>query len=249
MKGVLLNLDAALQVLDIAHEVPAQSVPQGAATLAGACPWFPRGTVHVGVVDPGVGTERAPITVLAGGHAFVGPDNGLFTTVAQRLGGVEDAYRIDPGGALAAFVSPSPSATFHGRDLFAPTAAALASGRVAPAQVGPRHEPRVVVPPAPRSDAEGVHGVVTHVDHFGNAVTNVAGRDLADRPDHGARCVEVAGRRLEWVTTYGSVAPGGACALLGSDGFLEIAIRDGDAATTLELAEGTPVLVRRVDAA
>ena len=244
MKGVLLRIDRSLSLVDVAHDVSPQSVPQGAAAMAGACPWFPRGTVHVGVVDPGVGTARAGIVVLAGGHAFVGPDNGLFTAAAARLGGIQATYRIDGEERLSAFVSSQPSSTFHGRDLFAPTAGALATGQLTPAEIGPVHTPITIEAEPPRSDPDGLHGRITHVDRFGNAVSNIKAAHLSGEPTSGCR-VRVGSRDLPLVRTYGEVETGEACALFGSDGHLEIAVRDGDAAAHLELAVGTPIDVVR----
>ncbi len=242
MKGVLLREAPGLGVFDLAHGVEPQNVSHAAAVLRTACPWYPAGTVHLGVVDPGVGTERAGLVVLAGGHAFVGPDNGLFGLVALALGGMTDARRIDPTGALAAIVSATPSATFHGRDVFAPTAAVLASGHVAPADVGPVHQP--VQPPTPpvRAEPGGLAGCVTYVDRFGNAVTNVPAIDLPGFPTTAYTAI-AATETVDLVRTYADVAEGTLCAVVGSEGFVEIAIRGGNATARLRLKTGSPVRV------
>ncbi len=243
MKGVVLGLGAGLSLVDIAHEVEPQSVAHGAVVLRAACPRFPRGTVHVGVVDPGVGTKRAGIVVLAGGHAFVGPDNGLFTLAAAALGEPIEARRIDVTGALRGIVADVPSSTFHGRDVFAPVGAALAAGTIDAGEIGPIHEPTALPTAPPRAIDGGLEGTVTYVDRFGNAVTNLSAGELAAGGLQRAH-VEVSGRTVAIVATYGEAEPGGVCALVGSEGFLEIAVRDGSARDRLGLTHGATVRVR-----
>jgi len=242
MKGVVLRHAPGLALLDIAHGIEPQNVSHGAAVLRAACPEFPAGTVHLCVVDPGVGTARAPMVVLAGGHAFVGPDNGLTALASAALGGVVEARRIDATGALASVLPRVPSNTFHGRDVFAPTAAALASGHVAPADVGPPLDPTPLPQEPPVREADAVRGHVAYVDRFGNAVTNVSAEDLSSLDPDG-RSAEAAGRSIDLVATYGDVEEGRPCALVGSEGFLEIAIRAGNAAASLGLTTGSPVRI------
>lgn len=243
MKGVMLRHAPGLTLVDVAHGVQPQNLSHGAVVLRAACPEFPSGTVHLGVVDPGVGTERAGLVLLAGGHAFVGPDNGLFSLAAETLGGTVEARRIDGTGALASVLARKASNTFHGRDVFAPTAAALASGHVALAEVGPPLEPVAFAVEPPTHRAGSIEGCVTYVDQFGNAVTNVSAEDLRQLETSSHR-VTVAGHELTVVRTYGDVEEGAACALVGSEGFLEIAIRGGDAAATLAVGTGTSVVVK-----
>jgi len=244
MKGVLLRHASGLAIHDLAHEVTPQDVEHGAAVLRSACPCFPAGTVHVGVIDPGVGTGRAAVAIFAGGHAFVGPDNGLFALVAAALGGVDEARRIDRTGALAAVLPGVPSATFHGRDVFAPTAAVLASGHVAPADVGPLHEPTDLAA-AEFQNLEGVvRGRITHVDRFGNAITDIPAARLVGCPAT-PYVVSVGDRELELVRTYAEVDEGAPCAVVSSDGFVEIAVRDGSAAATLGIRPYVEVRARR----
>ncbi|MDG2308437.1 MAG: SAM-dependent chlorinase/fluorinase [Candidatus Binatia bacterium] len=242
MKGVLLSHAAGLTVLDVAHEIGPQNVAHGAAVLRTACPWFPTGTVHVAVVDPGVGTERSALVLLAGGHIFVGPDNGLLTLAADALGGATEARRIDPTGALASVLPESMSATFHGRDVFAPTGAALASGHLPSTEVGPVHEPVRLSQPAPTPEAGGFEGSVTHVDRFGNAVTNISATHLPGFPK-AAYQASAGGEAVDLVATYAAVTSGAVCALVGSDGFVEIAVRDGSAADQLGLGSGSSIRV------
>lgn len=243
MKGVMLRHAPGLSLIDVGHEVEPQNVTHGAVVLRAACPEFSAGTVHLGVVDPGVGTDRAGLVVLAGGHAFVGPDNGLFALGWMALGGIREARRIDGKGALAPFLPARSSSTFHGRDVFAPTAAALASGRVSPSAVGPPLEPvTFAIEPASYQGGGALEGRVTYVDRFGNAVTNVSADDLARLGSNRLR-VTANGQEVSLVRTYGEVAVGARCALIGSEGFLEIAIRGGNAAAMLSVGTGTTVRV------
>ena len=242
MKGSLLRVAPELSLHDVSHEVPPQDVRHGALVLRGACPHFPAGTVHLAVVDPGVGTARTPIVATAAGHAFVGPDNGLFGDVLDALGGGV-ARRIEPGPALAPHLPAAMSATFHGRDLFAPVAAALASGRVRFAEIGPEHEPlRLARTRARKDPSGGLRGRVTHHDRFGNAVTDVTRDDVAEL---GARPhVRLAdGTALSLVRTYGDAPAQTVVALIGSEGFLEIAVNGGSARERCRLGIGDEIRV------
>lgn len=240
MKGVMLRVAPDLRLHDVSHEIPPQDVTHGARVLRGACPSFPAGTVHLAVVDPGVGTDRAAVAVVAGGHAFVGPDNGLFSEVIGLLGG-GSARRIDRTTALAPFLPTATSATFHGRDLFAPVAAGLASGRVRFAEIGAAHSCSAApIGRRPRGDAGVLAGRVTHHDRFGNAITDVAAAEL------GARQVRVVlpdGTALGLSRTYGDAPDGTTLALIGSEGFLEIALAGGDARGVHGLAPGATVRI------
>ncbi|MEW6268442.1 MAG: SAM-dependent chlorinase/fluorinase [Thermodesulfobacteriota bacterium] len=243
MKGVMLSIAPQLRLHDLAHEIEPQSIEHGATVLRGACPWFPPGTVHVGVVDPGVGTERAPVVIVAGGQAFVGPDNGLFGPVIARLGGLQAAYRLDRQGKLARFLPHRHASTFEGRDLFAPAAAALAAGLLAPADVGRPHD-LVQLPGTEPVRAPGaIEGQVTYYDHFGNAITNVTAQHLEGLGSRACTVRLPGDERVPLVRTYGDAAPGALLAVIGSEGFLEIAVRDGSARARLGLAAGTAIRV------
>jgi S-adenosylmethionine hydrolase len=246
MKGVMLRIAPQLGIHDVAHAIEPQSVVHGATVLRGACPWFPPGTVHVGVVDPGVGTERAPVVVVAGGHAFVGPDNGLFGAVVERLGGLHAAYRIERTPALAHHLPRHRSATFEGRDLFSPVAAVLAAGILAPSAVGTRHE--LVRLPAiePARVRDGIEGQITYFDHFGNAITNVPVQRLQELGSGGCIVRLPGDVQAALRDTYGRGAPGEILAVVGSEGLVEIAVRDGSARARLALEPGTPVRIERV---
>jgi S-adenosylmethionine hydrolase len=245
MKGVILSIAPQLRIHDVAHQIEPQNVEHGATVLRGACPYFPLGTVHVAVIDPGVGTDRAPVVILAGGHAFVGPDNGLFGPVVARLGGLQEAHRIERHGALARYLPRHRSSTFEGRDLFSPVAAVLAAGLLPPSAVGPTHtlvqlpgtEP-VVVP-------GGIEGQIAYYDHFGNAITNVTARHLEELGPGAHGVLLPGGRRVVLRATYGDAAPGEILAVVGSEGFLEIAVRDGSARERLALDTGSTIRVER----
>ena len=239
MKGAILSVCPEATLVDITHEVSPHDVLAGALALAAACPTFPEGTVFVAVVDPGVGSSRRGLALLAGLHLFVGPDNGLFSFVLRehaesRVHGLENE-RL--------FRSPV-SPVFHGRDVFGPVAGHLARG-VPLVEVGPRvGDPVLLEAPEPRQIAPGEwEAAVLHVDRFGNLTTAVPGQVVL-----GARAVEVrvGAASIPWVRTYADVDPGSLCALVGSSGRLEVAVREGSASARLGVGKGSPVRVRVV---
>ena len=242
MKGVMLEVAASaghtVHLIDVTHEVAAHDVTEGALALDGAVPYFPRGSVHLAVVDPGVGTDRRGLVVRTDRALFVGPDNGLFTPFLEQSTPWEawelqaEEYRLR-----------SVSRTFHGRDIFAPAAAHLAAG-VAPERFGRAVRDPVRLPwPTVRAVAGAVAGAVLHVDRFGNLVTSIR-REALDDVGQGAR-IRLAGRPLPFVSTYGELEEGQAGALVGSSGRLEIAVREGSAAARFKARRGTPVVVSR----
>ncbi|WP_456432388.1 SAM hydrolase/SAM-dependent halogenase family protein [Thermosulfuriphilus sp.] len=240
MKGVILSLCPQVTLVDATHEISPQDIVEGALVLASFYRFYPAGTIHLAVVDPGVGGPRRPIVVQAGGHLFVGPDNGLFALVLQREGDFS-AYEIRHSDYLL----PEISTTFHGRDVFAPVAAHLARG-LDPQRLGPLLEDLVRLDfPLPRKEGHRIIGQVIHVDHFGNLVTNIPATFLESlRPSETV--VEIAGRRILGLKrTYIEVPPGVILALVGSHGFLEIAANQTSAATTLEAGRGARVLVHQ----
>ena len=239
MKGAILSVCPEATLVDLAHEVPPHDVLAGALTLHAACHTFPAGTVFVAVVDPGVGSPRRGLALRAGPHLFVGPDNGLFSFVLRehpeaRIHGLENT-RL--------FRSPV-SPVFHGRDVFGPVAGHLAQG-VDLGDVGPQVEdPVLLEAPEPRRLATGEwEAAVLYVDRFGNLTTS-----LSERAVEGARTVEVwvGGATIPWVGTYSEVRPGTPCALVGSSGRLEVAVREGSASARLGVGKGSPVRVRVV---
>jgi S-adenosylmethionine hydrolase len=230
MKGVLLCAVPGVPLLDMSHEVPAHDVEFARLTLARYWRRYPVGTVHLVVVDPGVGSERAAIAVASEGRYLVGPDNGVLSPALFAL----DAH------AVTLPVNANASPTFHGRDVFAPAAASLARG-VGLHELGdPLLEPVRRRTPQPVRRGDGaIEGEVLTIDRFGNALTNLLARDVDSVTlDEGS-----VRRRLRLVRTYADAMAGEAVALVGSSGFLEIALRDGDAARALGIRRGHRVAV------
>jgi S-adenosylmethionine hydrolase len=236
LKGAVLARLPSARLVDLSHDLAPGDVAAASHLLARAAPLFPPGTVHVAVVDPGVGTARRGLALRAGGQLFVGPDNGIFAGVLEALGEPPVVHALESRSLWRAPVSP----VFHGRDVFAPVAAHLAGGGEL-AQVGPALAPGDLVrlaAPVPSPVAGGMRGEVVHVDRFGNLVTNLCASEGAEAS------VEVAGRRLPLSRTYADVAPGALVAVVGSSGRVEIALRDGSAAAHLERGAGLVVTLR-----
>lgn len=239
MKGVIYSIAPRCTIADLSHDIGAQDILEGALFLAGALPYFPPGAIHAVVVDPGVGTERLPVIVRCAEQTIICPDNGLLTLLQRRFP-VEAAHAIENPD----FMLQDPSATFHGRDIFAPAAAHAALGRPLEDFGPPVRELRRVEIPEPNADAEGqLHGEVIHVDRFGNCVTNI----LLDMvPVDMNYRVQVAAKTLPAIhRTYGDVAPGTLVALFGSTGHLEIAMAMDSAVDALQLHAGSPVTLYR----
>ena len=241
MKGVILGRFAAAALVDLTHVVEPGGVAVAAFWLGQAYRYFAPGTVHLTVVDPGVGTARAAVVARAAEQLFVGPDNGLFEVVARQAGSME-ARRIDG----ARFGLAEPSRTFHGRDLFAPVAAELARGGIRFEDVGPEHTLAATeLVPVASATSGGLDGEVLAVDRFGNLVTNVTRELLGDAP--GVR-VELVERSLGLVGTFGDVPSGECAACIGSFGQIEVFQRDGSAARALGAQRGARVRVYRSEA-
>ena len=236
MKGVILGIASDVRLVDVSHEVAAHDVTEGALALEAAAPFFPAGTVHLAVVDPGVGTARRGVAIVTDDAWFVGPDNGLFTAFLE--GPAWRAFEL----TAAEYRLPKVSRTFHGRDVFAPAAAHLAVG-VAPERLGPRVDDPVRLHWSTVRETHGaVAGTVLHVDRFGNLVTSIRAETFEG---FGAVMVRLEGRALPFVGTYGDLTPGQAGALVGGSGRLEVAVREGSAASRLRARRGTPVVVSR----
>ncbi len=237
MKGVLLRQAPTATQVDISHLVARHDIVGGAFVLATAAPYFPTGTVHLAVVDPGVGTSRAAVAVRTASAWFVGPDNGL---LYRAVGGrARETVKIE---SVPGFDEPR-SATFHGRDLFAPTAAYLARGGEMKALGEPSDGlSPLVLALAEEREAEVV-GQVVHIDHFGNVITNIDATQLPGPPER--LLIEVAGQRIDgMVACYGDVSAGTLCALVGSDGLLEIAVSEGSAQALLEISRFDEVVCK-----
>ena len=233
MKGVALGICPDATLVDITHDIEPQDVIGGALELAASYRYFPAGTVFVAVVDPGVGSARRALAVDAGGHHFVGPDNGLLSLVLEETPPAAAVLLANPQYAL-----PVISRTFEGRDRFAPAAAWLACG-LELARLGPSTDtwqtltlPRVV------ASQGAIDGEVVRIDRFGNLITNIDRATFDRMAAATAVDVLVAGRAVPLVDTYAQAGSGTVCALFGSSGRLEIALTDGDAARHLGLSRG-----------
>jgi S-adenosyl-L-methionine hydrolase (adenosine-forming) len=239
MKGVILSVHPRATVVDITHAVPAGDLRAGAFALAAACRFFPKGTIHVAVVDPGVGSRRKAVAIRTADSVFIGPDNGVLSwALAERKITAIHALENE-----AYFLQPV-SRTFHGRDIFAPIAAHLSRG-VPMRRFGPPQNDLVRLAwPEPRKGQGSVEGEVIYIDRFGNAITNLDGSSL---PDLASALCEIISRRRRVFPVcpcYQAATPGRPVAVIGSSGFLEIAINGGSAAKTLGLREGAKVRVR-----
>jgi len=231
VKGVLLSLAPEATLVDLTHEIAPGDVAGAAYVLARTWHRYPAGSVHLVVVDPGVGTARAALAMRAGGHGFVGPDNGLFGSLGD-LSGLEAVELAVP--ALA-------SNTFHGRDVFAPAAAALATGQPVASLGAPHHRALVRLPvQEPVFEGKSVVGDVTYVDRYGNLVTNLT---PALVPAYAVLELDslVIGPLK---ATFSDVPPGGLVAYVGSGGCVEIAVRGGSAARRLGLGVGGKIRAR-----
>ncbi len=240
MKGRIYERFPAARIVDLTHQILAHWPAEAGFWIARSFEYFPRGSVHVAVVDPGVGTARDILLVEADGHLLLAPDNGLLApVVARRPASI--VRRLDPT-RLGAFGLGRISATFHGRDIFAPLAAELAAGRCRAAELG---EPTSSLVPSwvddPVESDGAVSGVIITVDHFGNLVSNIDSRWLAGFIEPH---VYAGSRILPVRRTYGDARPGDFLALVNSFDVLEIARAEGHAADALGLSRGAPVVVR-----
>lgn len=238
MKGVIWGIAPQAQIADITHLVGPQNVLEGALALGRAAPYFPAGTVHLAVVDPGVGTARRPIAAQLGKRFFVGPDNGLCTVLvdrARQAGDPVQFFHLDQ----PRFWLPEISNVFHGRDIFAPVAAHLVNGVQLEALGSPIDDPHLLLLPKPERTAQGWRGQVLWVDHFGNLSTNLTRQALAGME---TAVVRIAGREIRGlVKTFGERGAGELVAMIDSSDALSICIVNGDAAAQLGVQPGQVV--------
>ncbi|OPY12831.1 MAG: Adenosyl-chloride synthase [Syntrophus sp. PtaB.Bin001] len=229
MKGVIAGISSAVKVIDITHEIPPQDIRAASFCLMAAYPYFPQGTIHVVVVDPGVGTTRRAVAVELEEAVLVGPDNGVFT-------GILEHKRVKAAVELTCtefWLSKNPGYTFHGRDIFAPVAAHLASG-ISLSMMGPPIDPAELIRfeiPSWKETDDGFFGVIQYIDYFGNLVTNIPGCCVEGQ----IWSVEVADREIPGGKTYGNVACGFPSAFVGSHGFVEIGVNGGSAKTMFSM--------------
>lgn len=235
MKGVILGINPGALIVDITHGIRPHDVMEAALAIGDSRGYFPHGTVHVAVVDPGVGSERRPLIMSAGGQLFVGPDNGVFTDIiissprflAFHI--TEDSYFLKgPGGG-----------TFHGRDIFAPVAAWLSRGK-GPGEFGPRASDLVTLAmPVPGVEGSSVRGEVIRVDVFGNCITNIKAGDI--QALKGRPVVRVKGMELDMLDHYAASGDRRPHALINSDGRVEIFVYKGSAGEALGISVGEEV--------
>lgn len=240
MKGVILGRFPAARIVDLTHEVLAHWPAEAGFWLQRSFAYFPQGSVHVAVVDPGVGTARENLVVRARGHLFLAPDNGLLAPIVANA---PDAVIVRlRAGELARLGIHRPSATFHGRDVFAPVAAELAAGRVEAQGLG--ETVGTLVPSwvdEPAQEVHSVAGSIITIDHFGNLITNI---DAALIERFRFPLVHAANRAFPLLRTYADTRPGEYLALVNSFGVIEIARAENSAAEGLGLSRGAPVIVR-----
>lgn len=244
MKGVIAQICPTAQVIDLTHALPPQDVAAARFHLMNAYPYFPEGTIHVAVVDPGVGSTRRAIALQLSGGVLVAPDNGLVSGVLAQY---PDTIQV--GVELTNpdyWRSPTPSATFHGRDIFAPVAAHLAAGVSLEALGTPLSISSLVPLPLPPYETQGLgsdqtlKGCIQAIDHFGNGVTTIPAQTLQGQ----SWVMEIEGQRIPMGHTYGDRPPGDPLMLVGSHGWVEVAVNQGHAASQLGLRVGSPVTLR-----
>ncbi len=238
MKGVILSRFPAARIIDLTHEAYVHWPAEAGFWIARSYHYFPAGTVHLAVVDPGVGTDRSMLLAVGDGHAFLAPDNGLLAEVIEKSKAAAYHIRED---VIEANALSDISATFHGRDVFAPLVAGLAAGRLEPHSVGVvtrDYVPSIIEPPTRRGDQ--LTGMIITTDHFGNLISNI---ERAALDAFRAPVVQAGGHDIVVRRTYGDVAPGDLLALINSFGVLEIARAQQNAAECLGIGRGAPLKV------
>jgi len=240
VKGVILRINPEVTIVDITHHVTPFDLLDGALAIGAAYSYFPPKTIHVVIVDPGVGTERRPLLVSGQNHYFIAPDNGVLSLVYER----EPNVVVRHATAEHYFLQPL-SKTFHGRDVFAPVAAWLSKGWQTPAMGDEISDYKKMALPRPKPGAAGVKGLVLKIDPFGNLVTNFRAEDLSSVAQNGAGLNMQVGTHAvnRLVDTFARGKAGEPVAYIGSSGYLEIAINKGNAARTMSVGRGAPVIV------
>jgi len=243
MKGVIWNIAPETQIADLSHTIEPQNVLMGALILGRSCPYFPQNSVHIAVVDPGVGTTRRPIAAHLGDRYFVGPDNGLLTPLlerAEKAGWPVEVVHLN----RKKYWLKDISYVFHGRDIFSPVAAHIANG-IALKDLGEViQDPVRLDIPKPVWTGDALLGRIMHIDYFGNVATNIRREDMSNKD----LCITIAGQELcGLVNTFGEKEPGELVVLYGSTGDLIVSVVNGDAASLLGVKIGDPVEVRPVE--
>lgn len=242
MKGAILSRNPTVRIVDLCHAIPSQDVQAAALMLQASWPFLPAGTVHLTVVDPGVGSDRRILAALSAEHLFIAPDNGLLYPLLED-GTIRQVRFLDNPALVAAAISP----TFHGRDIMAPAAAMLAGGFPF-AKAGPAIKHAVCVHlhlPKPVLKDGCLQGQILGRDHFGNLRSNISKADLQTFASLTDLLVHICGQQLSVSRTYTDTPPGTLLALIDSSGYLEIAVNQGSAAEMLACTAGEPVTVLR----
>jgi len=242
MKAVMLSICPEARIIDISHQIEKFNIRMGAFVLVSATSYFPVGTVHVAVVDPGVGTKRRPLIVETKRYFYVGPDNGLLMLSAQKEE-IRHVYNI----SNPHYMLPTISKTFHGRDIFAPAAAHLAKGCV-PSEFGPEiHDYLIPRFAKPRMGKGGLLGEVLYIDDFGNVVSNISTKDLEKVGMKEGCLLYMKFRKKVWklkfCSAYGEVPVKAPLVLIGSSDFLEISVNQGNASEAFKVKIGDPICV------
>jgi S-adenosylmethionine hydrolase len=243
VKGVILKVNPQTQIVDVSNEIAPQDIWEAAFTLKSAYSYFPKGTVHLSVVDPGVGSGRRPIIVVTESYYFVGPDNGLFTLIYQEA----ERVRVHHITATHYFLA-NPGPTFHGRDIFAPVAAWLAKG-IPSGHFGDEITDFMKLSvPSPKIASNSIDGHVVHIDRFGNMITNISYSNIQTLFTEGADLpslnVGIVGREIKGLKKfYAEAAPGEPAALINSSGLVEIFVFKQNARTVLSAKRGEVVRV------
>ena len=239
MKAVILGIQEDVTIVDISHTIPQGDILSGAFALYNTAYLFPKGTVHVAVVDPGVGTCRKALILEAGGQYFVGPDNGVMIPAAHRCGKMK-IWEIQTDR-----IFPEISLTFQGRDVFAPIGAYLTAGKKPEEMAKPSDCYVCLRIEEVRIEAETIRGKVNYVDDFGNIVTSIPSSSLRNIIEPGDS-LELEGNTIRFVETYANANPEETIALIGSHEFLEIAVSMGNAAERLSISGHPEICFRRI---
>ncbi len=248
MKGVILSINPSVEIVDLAHEINKHDILSGAFILSSALKYFPKGTIFVGVIDPGVGTERKGIAIKTKNYYFVGPNNGLFS-LATMIDPIEEIVELKN----SEYFLPSISYTFHGRDIFAPVAAWISKG-VKLRKLGPKlplSEYVTLDIGEPRIEKDSYTCTVIGIDGFGNIITNLSGEIFERREGYGRIFLVYRQGREErflatYVRTYGEAEEGENIILIGSHGNIEIAVNKGSAAERLGIKVRDKIIIKRL---
>lgn len=237
MKGVILSINSSATIVDITHGIAPFNIIECDFVISSSRRYFPPGSIHIVVVDPGVGSSRRPIIVEADGQFFVGPDNGVFTSIIKEAGKIRCVNITNESYMLS-----KDSSTFHGRDIFAPVAAWLSLGKDA-AEMGDQiHDCILADIPVPTLLPDGLHGEVLYLDQFGNAVTNIIRKDLLNFGDRYS--VSIKEHVVVRVDHYAQAVPGVISCLINSSGHLEIFCFQGDASHLFDIEVGEKIKVK-----